>query len=308
MSGILIGGGSKCDCYNNYIYKGKGDGIESLGLGGYRIYNNIIVNAGRTFCPTDPNQQKHGIYTGDVSTQPNASYYYLFNDIINPKSTGIKFSSVVSKGNLIASNAIINPGLGTSSYIVTNSGSDVLQKNNYKAMNTSGAGFQDTVYILLPGSPLIDAGYSDNKGITIDYYCHPRPYGTTYDIGAQEYNGNMEPPMKGETSGSDEDGGIEMANVAGPLTVDPVAFPNPAEATVTIRYRLDSVSNIIFDIYNMEGNRVYHNEEDNLSADSHELVVNVLDFPEGVYLYSIRVQGQTEDGRHAYSGRFHKIK
>ena len=33
MSGFMIGGGDQCDCYNNYIYKGKGDAIESLGSG-----------------------------------------------------------------------------------------------------------------------------------------------------------------------------------------------------------------------------------------------------------------------------------
>jgi hypothetical protein len=31
MSGILLGGGSKCDCFNNYITDGKGNGIESHG-------------------------------------------------------------------------------------------------------------------------------------------------------------------------------------------------------------------------------------------------------------------------------------
>jgi parallel beta-helix repeat protein len=43
MSGILMGGGTKGDCYNNFISQGKGDGIENHGLGGSRIYNNIIV-------------------------------------------------------------------------------------------------------------------------------------------------------------------------------------------------------------------------------------------------------------------------
>jgi len=49
MSGILIGGGAKCDCYNNKIFDGKGDGIDVFGLGYMKIFNNLIVRAGRTF-------------------------------------------------------------------------------------------------------------------------------------------------------------------------------------------------------------------------------------------------------------------
>lgn len=58
MSGILIGGGSKCDCFNNTIRDGKGDGIDVFGMGDMMIYNNLIVNAGRTYKPNDPNDTK----------------------------------------------------------------------------------------------------------------------------------------------------------------------------------------------------------------------------------------------------------
>ena len=74
MSGILIGGGSQCDCYNNYIYKGKGDGIESLGLGDYRIFNNVIVDAGRSYYPSDPTKMKYGIYVNDNSAGSNSGF------------------------------------------------------------------------------------------------------------------------------------------------------------------------------------------------------------------------------------------
>jgi hypothetical protein len=195
MSGILIGGGSSCDCYNNYIYKGKGDGVESLGLGNYRIFNNVIVDAGRNYYPNDPSKNKYGIYVNDNSCKSGNSYTISFNDIINPKTDGVRFSSVRSKNNLIASNVIINPGAGSKGYIVLTSPScDVLLKNNYLAMNTLAAGFADTTYSLLKTSVLIDAGYND-KNITFDYYCHPRPIGAAFDIGVNEYNPRY-PPMK----------------------------------------------------------------------------------------------------------------
>jgi hypothetical protein len=187
MSGILIGGGSRCDCYNNYIYKGKGDGIESLGLGGYRIFNNVIVDAGRTFQPGLSFTMKHGIYVGDVSTIPGAGIEILFNNIINPKSNGIRFASTKSKKNLIASNVIINPGMGVNGYIeITDSESDVLLKNNYTSLNISSARFKDTTYTILPGSPLINTGYKDCRGVSFDFFNFRRPV-LAPDIGIHEF-------------------------------------------------------------------------------------------------------------------------
>ncbi len=206
MSGILIGGGSKCDCYNNYIYKGKGDGIESLGLGGYRIFNNVIVDAGRSFQPDVPSAMKHGIYVGDISTAQGGAYDILFNVIINPKSNGIRFASVISKKNLIASNAVIGPGLGSSAFIVvTDPRSDVAIKNNYTAPNSSKAGFRDSTFVLLPGSPLINGGYPDCRGITFDFFNHTRPIGFP-DIGISEFN----PAQTGKTHVNDKETGTPV--------------------------------------------------------------------------------------------------
>ncbi|MCK7539518.1 MAG: hypothetical protein MZV63_55755 [Marinilabiliales bacterium] len=67
MSGILLGGGAQGDCYNNYIQYGKGDGIENLGLGGYKIYNNVIAYAGYNYYPGNQSYPKFGIYTNDCS-------------------------------------------------------------------------------------------------------------------------------------------------------------------------------------------------------------------------------------------------
>lgn len=46
MEGIIIGGGTKCKCYNNIIKDGKGSGINVFGLGDIYIFNNLIVNMG----------------------------------------------------------------------------------------------------------------------------------------------------------------------------------------------------------------------------------------------------------------------
>ena len=185
MSGILIGGGTRADVYNNYIYKGKGDGIESLGLGNYKIYNNVIVGAGTNYTAGP----KYGIYQNDNSAIPGSSISILFNNILDPRTSGIKFMSTVTANNLIASNVIINPGT-SGSYIVLASQNNVSVQNNYTAANSSGAGFIDTTYHISSTSPLINAGYSDNRGITSDYFGQVRPSGSTFDIGICEYSGS----------------------------------------------------------------------------------------------------------------------
>jgi hypothetical protein len=299
MSGILIGGGSQCDCYNNYIYKGKGDGIESLGLGDYRIFNNIIVDAGRSYYPADPSKMKYGIYVNDNSARPGSTFSILFNDIINPKSNGIRFASAVTKQNLIASNAIINPGLGSNAYIVvTNSGCEVSLKNNYLSLNASGAGFIDTLYRLDPSSPLINNGYSDGRRVYFDYFYHPRPIGPQFDIGSYEYNPNN-PLGPGYSNDSTA---VENEEERSGFSVDPIPFPNPVHKNLTITYTIDPASDVELIIYDIKGSGFYHEDQKQQTAGEHVFKVDTEFFPEGVCLFSIRTNGQT------YTGKFYKVK
>jgi hypothetical protein len=207
MSGILLGGGTKCDCYNNYIAHGLGDGIECHGLGGTRIFNNIVTDAGHDFTPSDKTKMKHGIYVTDVSVQKDSSFFILHNNIIHPKSDGIRFSSVRSKGNLISGNVIIGPGnfdyyekrkgrsAGKDSYIMLqNPGINTTLTNNYLAKEGNDAGFVSSTmespgdFALKADSPLIDAvEVISPPKITFDFLHHPRPSGPKPDIGAFEF-------------------------------------------------------------------------------------------------------------------------
>ncbi len=295
MSGILIGGGSRCDCYNNYIYKGKGDGIESLGLGNYKIFNNVIVNAGVTYQPGVPSAQKYGIYVNDNSAVAGSSFTILFNDIINPKTNGIKFMSNVTTGNLIASNAIINPGAGTSGYVVVANSGNVQVTNNYQSMAASSAGFMDTTYRITAASPLKDAGYSDNKGIFFDYFNHARPIGTTPDIGINEYNSSY-------TMNVDPVGlGTVTANTGKTLTIEMVPFPNPVVTTLTIRYKNTLTSGIQVDIYNTDGVRLSTNTQNAVAPGIHSVDINVASLPEGICMFTVR------GSKDSCSGRFFKM-
>ena len=110
MSGILIGGGSVCDCYNNIIINGKGDGIDVFGQQTMKIYNNLIVRAGRNFQPDNPNVSRHGIFIGNSPAAEAATLHIMHNTIISPKTTGIRFLNENTSNNLIFNNIVTNPG------------------------------------------------------------------------------------------------------------------------------------------------------------------------------------------------------
>jgi hypothetical protein len=294
MSGILLGGGSKCDCYNNFVGQGKGNGIENHGLGGYRIFNNIIVDAGRSFLPMDSSQMRHGIYVSDVSAQQDSSFYILNNDIINPKSDGIRFASTHSKNNLIASNLIVNPGNydfyengntsfnGMDSYImIPDISADVSLKNNYLSRSGANAGYSPSDYTLSPGSPLIDSAYADNKGVRFDFYHHPRPYGAASDIGAFEFNpAFLEVP----------DGLLLSGNLS-------AAYPNPVSTFLTIQYQIDSESDVFLDIYTQRGIHIVQWRQILTSAGSHSFKINVANYKPGIFLYTLHTATYSTSGR-----------
>jgi len=299
MSGILIGGGSKCDCFNNYIGEGKGNGIENHGLGGYRVFNNIIVDAGRNFQTLDSSQMRHGIFISDVTAQQDSSFIIINNDIINPKSDGIRFASIHSRNNLVASNLIINPGNfdyyengntsfeGADSYImITDPAVDVNIKNNYLARTAENGGFSINDYTLMPGSPLIDAAYKDYKDILFDYYHHPRPYGSGSDIGAFEFN----PEYLGIKDG--------LPGILSKLKL----FPNPAITVLTIQYQVDRNTDVFLDVYDLKGTGIIHERQASRNAGIHEFRIDVENFEAGIFLFTLRAAGISS------SGRFIKIR
>jgi hypothetical protein len=299
MSGILLGGGSKCDCYNNYIAYGKGDGIESHGLGGQRIFNNIIVNAGQTFKPGDSSEMKHGIFISDVSVQQDSSFNILFNDIINPKSDGIRFSSTKSRNNLVASNAIINPGnfdyyengttsfTGKDSYVmIPNVASEVQMENNFFSRNADSARFAPSGYSLLPGSVLIDAGYFDTMGILFDFYHHERPYGNKPDIGAHEYN----PAFLNIT----EDPGAENSTFR--------IYPNPVQSRFSLQFKVTVKSKVVFDIYDQKGNHLTRFNFGILPSGEHHRKIDIGNLPADIYPCMLRLGNQCQSGRFIKAG------
>ena len=301
MSGIMIGGGTKADCYNNFISGGKGDGIESHGLGGYQIFNNIIVDAGRSFKPTDLTQMKFGIYVTDVSVQKDSSFYIQHNDIINPKSEGIRFSSLLSKKNLIAANVIINPGnfdyyengntsfKGKDAYIMfQDAASDATLRDNYLARNANSAGFTSTMmqsandFKLVAGSPLIDGTVADKK-INFDFSGVSRPSGVKSDIGAYEYD---------ETTSV-----ITHKNISNNQIK---LLQNPVKDFMEFSLPKDSASEVYLKIYSLPGKMVIELKLRESSSENPVIQANISQIASGMYIYTIRT------GDNASSGKFLK--
>jgi Right handed beta helix region/Secretion system C-terminal sorting domain len=295
MSGILIGGGSKCDCNNNFISNGKGDGIEYHGLGANRIFNNIIIDAGKTFSPDDPSHMKYGIFVSDVSMMKDSAVTVIFNNIIHPKSDGIRFQSIKSKHSLIASNLIVNPGnynlyetdntsfSGKDAYVMLpDAKADVQITQNYFTRNVSDALISLSDYSVLPGSPLINKGNAVTGAVLFDFRNHRRPAGGLFDIGAMEYDGGIDSLMH-------------------TFSEKPLLSPNPVHASVTLKFLSIAIKKTAINIYTLKGELVLQQYHQVTVPGIQELHIPVDKLSAGVYFYSVN------DDKEISSGKFIKL-
>ncbi|MDA3943879.1 MAG: right-handed parallel beta-helix repeat-containing protein [Bacteroidetes bacterium] len=195
MSGILIGGGSNCDCFNNQVFDGKGDGIDILGTGNMSIYNNLIVRAGRSFQINNPDESRHGIFIGNAADLSQSNFRLLHNTIISPKTSGIRYLNANTSFNLIANNIITDPGaydiVGNRSYFDHQLSPEVYEEeSNLYTRNNQQVNFidlQEDNYDLQANSPAVNtAADLGNQSLTFDVLMRPRPHNQGYDKGAFE--------------------------------------------------------------------------------------------------------------------------
>ena len=228
------------------------------------------------------------------SAVTDSSFLILNNDIINPKSDGIRFSSIHSKRNLIASNLIINPGnfdyyengntsfKGEDAYImIPDASADLIILDNYLSRTGVNAGYSPIDYTLLPGSPLIDSAYPGYNGIAFDFYGHPRPYSLTSDIGAFEFNSSN----------------LGVLLFAAKPADQPMPFPNPVKTTLTLGFSTLDKTDVSLDIYNIKGIRVYDTVRKVLNSGSQFFKVDVGNFDQGIFIYTIHTANYSTTGR-----------
>ncbi len=206
MTGIVVGGGSSGDYFNNVIADGKGSGFFVFGLGDVFVYNNLILRPGRNsgLTPGPPDHHHpYGIFCDDRTTIPGKSFNFINNHIISPRDIGIRIWSLLSEGNRLYNNFVLDPGVKDWNIprafidVIAPSGTaDTLSYNNhldstsFELIKNTYFVFADTGnYKSKPGSPLINAGIAVDSvnSIDFDFENVPRPQGEEYDVGCYEF-------------------------------------------------------------------------------------------------------------------------
>lgn len=286
-SGILMGAGTTGNCYNNFIANGAGNGISLNGTGNSRIFNNVIANAGLTYFPADSTRRVHGIICEDQSTIAGQFFSFYNNTIVNPKTDGIRFASVLSQNNKFFNNIIIKPGslLSYKKYYPnqnpyintgTKTGINAELSNNYLAANFTNIFFEDSVsnYRLQSSSPAIDAGINlSNQGISYDFDYVSRNDGN-FDIGAFEYQqGTSSRAMIGRQTQSDNNTNKPENHNVRILTLNNNSFRLITE---------DKNMNADLSVFDINGHLIY--TRNNIQAEYESLDLNL---KKGIYYFKI---------------------
>lgn len=175
-NGVQIGAGTTGDFFNNIINTGTGDAISFYGGGNNRLFNNLIINAG-----------KIAITHNDKEAVKGRSYQIMNNTIINPGEFGITIISGNTWTNKLFNNVVVikNPANGILGYVDSRWYSD----NNKVFQKIEDAGFvnpESLDYRLSPQSALINSGMPI-PWMKFDYAFKSRPIDNTIDVGAFEF-------------------------------------------------------------------------------------------------------------------------
>ncbi len=286
MSGILIGGGSNCDCYNNKIYDGKGDGIDILGLGNAKIYNNLIVRAGASYHPSDPptTWQKHGIWIGHVSTTAGSQTLIYNNTIVGPRSFGMKLTNPNISSYKVYNNIIVDPGLfetlGENAYINISAGVNFESSNNQVASTISSVGFVNSNsdnYDLIGTSPAVNTGMNLlGFGLSFDIDDRVRPFAGFYDIGAYE---SQDPTIGIEDRGENQS----------KIIIESIS-PNPITYESILRIQLEEPSYLRISILDPLGKLMEVIVDESKDNGNHSFTISKSGFEPGLYFLVVESQ------------------
>ncbi|MEL7192673.1 MAG: right-handed parallel beta-helix repeat-containing protein [Bacteroidota bacterium] len=307
QAGILIGGGTTGNFYNNEIHNGSGSGIELLGIGDNYVYNNIITNAGYNYYPDSVSLRAYGIFTNDVVANEGTGFHILNNTIVNPKTDGIRMYSTETTNNEIINNLIVAPGaydlylndgiLATDpedAYINLGTGVTATVANNVQVMDIDSAGFTNYAnenYTLTSTSPAIDQGQQVvTASIFYDFAGGSRQLGNQTDAGAFEYvpvsNNNARKRESNNTKSS------TTPALENDSQVQVTAFPNPTTDFLNIERNDFEGNEIMINVYDQSGkvvmNEVYYGQNGNFAQ-----MINVSDLPLGVYVLGVNSEQNT---------------
>jgi hypothetical protein len=256
-NGVQIGAGTTGDFFNNIINTGTGDAISFFGGGGNRLYNNLIINAG-----------KSAIFHNDKEAVKGRSYQIMNNTIVHPGEFGITVISSNTWTNQLFNNVIVikNPANGILGYV----DSRWYSGNNKVYDKIEDAGFMDHEsfdFRLAPGSELINSGIQV-PWLAFDFRFKARTVDKAYDIGAFEF--------------------IESALV-------PSSFPFEhnqetdmimGQQVVNGKYSFETTNkNTVINIYNDAGILLGENL---VQIKRHKVEIDFSGLPQGVYYVSVK--------------------
>ncbi|HEX2536625.1 MAG TPA: right-handed parallel beta-helix repeat-containing protein, partial [Chitinophagaceae bacterium] len=212
QGGIIIGGLTSGKCYNNYIEKGTGNGIQVFGVGKVEVFNNVVVDAGQDGSATG----QDGIFIDD---RPVAGYPALYvdvtnNTVVNPGFSGIRLEN--SKGSMkqtsrLYNNLVVAPGAqsAANAFIAVRNKAPYEAKQNQFVKKLAEAAFVNAAardFHLTATSPALNAGLDVRPlGITKDKEGRNRFLGLSTDAGAYECDLNGVPGNKAPVANAGSD-------------------------------------------------------------------------------------------------------
>jgi len=290
MSGIQLGRGSICNCFNNIVSSGYGNGIEIHSRGNIKVYNNLLIRPGQKFKPgLQGSYSIAGIYVSYNLTNPgNTPYFFINNSIISPKSDGIRFANVNSDNNQFINNIILNPGTyeyylqnhldPETSYIHMDADVPTDELNNIKTLVSNDLKFvneQKDDFHIQTGSTAYNTGFNVALyGINYDLDSNVRPVHEFYDIGAYEY----------------QPGQLIKENIESNFKILQIKYISEKEIWVKFENRNSNL--ISFELYTATGSRLTVSLPYIYSEGVHEVLIPVTRSGIGVVLLRVNSGGK----------------
>lgn len=176
-AGIVLGGGSSGVVHGNYIKDGKGDGIDVFGIGGIKIFNNVIIGS-----------ENCGIFIGNRKIINNGSFEIINNTIIRTGADGIRYNNEYAEENSIVNNLIVGWGLEPIS--IRRGEKSVQISKNLVESEIKTIEFNDPAkgnFSISQTSPAHNGGVDVSEfGVFTDFQGNSRWVGSKPDIGAFE--------------------------------------------------------------------------------------------------------------------------
>ncbi|MCF8261874.1 MAG: T9SS type A sorting domain-containing protein [Melioribacteraceae bacterium] len=154
--------------------------------------------------------------------------------------------------------------------------------------------FEDSLWILSPTSPAIDAATSNNSVIADDIQGQLRT--GISDIGADEFSSAKikRKPLYSYNVGpfaNDDVVSVNEKSQAARSFLLLRNYPNPFNPSTTIEYTLDKSSNVKLSIYTLLGEKITSLLDRFQTAGTYQIKWNAKDFPTGIYIAVLEGEG-----------------